>query len=497
MGSLVFPSTPDAPHGKPVANFYDYQARIEWNVAGGRLRLLALGSSDEAGLKQDSKDTSTALLTSIFHKADLGWRGPLAGGTLDANVNLGTERLGLLGERDGQMFGQFLLERQGVAGRVRWQRKLSESFSLDVGVEVDWLTATVAIDREPGLLTGAAASFRAPRTTGLLPGAWAAVDWRSGPWAVTLGARVDGWGLMPNTWRWSADPRLSVRYAVNDRLSLRASAGLAHQQPTVLINLPVSDLAGLRDGLQEGAHFELGADAALPLGLDASASLFYEPIFRAVEYGLEDLLQNQARLTDTPGLPGRAYGVELMLRHAASGRWFGWLSYTFLRSERLRRVYEFSTTGDVTGSALRWLPFDYDQAHVVNLTGGVVLPYGFRVSAGLHFNTGRLEAGRVTSRAMQPGVDPGTLQPTWVPVSLSTEPRLPAFFRVDARVSKTFVTEYFTLELYLDVLNASATQEVLGYLYGAKLDDAGNRVLTKQAISIPLVLPSLGVKGVY
>jgi hypothetical protein len=241
---------------------------------------------------------------------------------------------------------------------------------------------------------------------------------------------------------------------------------------------------------------DVGADAQLPFDFEASATLFWNQVTRPIEYSLEDLINNRARLGATTAAQGRAYGFELMLRRRPQGRWFGWLSYTFQRAERLRTVYDFDARGDVTRVHDAWVPFEFDQAHVLHLTGGVVLPLGIHVSLGFHLNTGRPESGIISSRAMRPGLEGGSLLPTWVPESLTREPRLPTFARLDARISRTWVFDQFTLEAFLDVLNASATSEVLGYTYLAT-PDGRTRTLRRQAFSLPIILPFLGVKGRY
>ena len=144
-----------------------------------------------------------------------------------------------------------------------------------------------------------------------------------------------------------------------------------------------------------------------------------------------------------------------------------------------------------------WVPFEFDQTHVLHITGGVVLPWwSIHVSLGFHLNSGRPESGIISSRAMRPGIEAGTLEPTWVPESLSREPRLPAFARLDARLSKPWTYEQFTLEGFLDVFNASAGSEVLGYTYLAT-PSGTTRTLQKQAFSLPIILPFLGVKARY
>jgi hypothetical protein len=180
-----------------------------------------------------------------------------------------------------------------------------------------------------------------------------------------------------------------------------------------------------------------------------------------------------------------------MLRRAEGGTWFGWLSYTLMRAERYTKAWEFGPTGEVLGSRMQWLPFAFDQTHVLHLVGGVNLPLGWKISAGFHLNSGRPESGAITSRAQQPAQDPVTGAPVWQLTPLWTEPRLPAYARVDLRVSKTWTLDDLSLELYLDITNVSGTQEVLGYTYQGAYD---NQSLERMPIAFPIVLPFLGVR---
>lgn len=492
----VFPSTPELAVPTPVVDFGDYQARVVWAAPdGARVRALVLGVIDQAGVRQNGPGTFTALLSSQFHRADLSYRRAASGGQLELGVTAGTEQLGLLGERDGTTFGQFLMGRQSFSGRVRWEGALTDELELNLGLEGERQSTTFQIDRDPSAKDGPAASFREPATLGALVGAFAELQWKHGRFSSQLGLRFDGYFLDDGVMRFAPEPRLVARFALSNELGLRAGASLAHQAPTVLLNLPVTDLAGLRDGLQQAVKTEAGADVLLPLGFEGSASVFWNQVTKPIEYSLEDLLGNRSRLGGASS-QGRAYGVEVLLRRRPEGRWFGWLSYTFQRSERLRTVVDFDANGRVLDTFQRWVPFEFDQAHVIHLTGGVVLPLSIHVSLGVHVNTGRPESGIVSSRAMREGIDPATLLPTWVPDSLSNEPRLPAFARVDARVSRTWTFDLFTLEVFLDVFNASVTREVLGYTYEV-LPAADTRVLRRVPFSIPAVLPFLGAKARY
>ncbi|HEY0706045.1 MAG TPA: hypothetical protein VGG33_04575, partial [Polyangia bacterium] len=124
---------------------------------------------------------------------------------------------------------------------------------------------------------------------------------------------------------------------------------------------------------------------------------------------------------------GRSYGLEVLLRRRDADRWFGWLSYTLSRSERL--------------VAQRWQPFDFDRRHIVNLVAGLRLPRNWEVGGRLLFQTG-------------------------TPMRLS-EPQLTRsdpYFRFDLRVDKRAVWNNWLLDFYVDVTNATVSAETGGII---------------------------------
>ena len=68
------------------------------------------------------------------------------------------------------------------------------------------------------------------------------------------------------------------------------------------------------------------------------------------------------------------------------------------------------------------------------------------------------------------------------------------------RVSKTITFSNFSAELYLDILNTLGIPEVYGFRYDVGLGfgpDGTHSIPVKEAFSLPIVLPTLGVKVVY
>jgi hypothetical protein len=75
---------------------------------------------------------------------------------------------------------------------------------------------------------------------------------------------------------------------------------------------------------------------------------------------------------------------------------------------------------------------------------------------------------------------------------------LPSFFRLDARVAKTWVFSDFFVEAYCDVLNVTMSREVTGYRYSRYVDSGtGDVALLKQPVANVVFLPIVGLKINY
>lgn len=486
---------PSDPPRTPVANFWDYQVRVEQRVASGRLRLLVLGASDEIGATTTAPNFPSGFFLSTFHRADLRWTSPFAGGELELGATWGPEKMGVQGEEGGKRAFAFLLSRTMAGGRVRYRAQLDDAWQLELGADLEWQRAQVELIGQTDEAPVPVTDFRDPLTSGLLGAVFASVGYQRDGVRATLGLRAELYTLDPDVSLTAFAPRLELRRAISEHADVRLSGGFVDQPPTILLNLPVTDLAGLRHGLQFGFQAEAGITFRPRESWSVDLAGFSNTLFRSVEYGLEQLLDARRSLaTDTPGVPGRSYGVELSVRKEPSGRWFGWLSGTLMRSERLQTVYAFDPAGEVLGAPTKqWVPFAFDQTLILNATFGLRLPWGVQVGATVHFHTGRPESGQITSRALTLGIDADTHRPTWVPTALSDVPRLPPFFRLDLRVSKLWNFDAFQLEGYLDVLNASFSREVLGYQYGITAEG----VLRRVPLDVPLILPQLGLKATY
>ncbi len=490
------------------ANFWDYQARVEQRLGSGRLRLLAFGSSDRVGMDSTRPGDTSLALGTTFHRVDLRGRFPLAGGELELGTTVGLDRMGLDIARVPELSGEYSLTQRSFAARAGYTRVFSSALSLDVLADVEHRRGDVVIS---GVMRGvgprgedAAAALREPSSLGTFSGLSGQLTWKPLP-GLTLapGMRVDGYHLSPGIQHWTVEPRLSARYVLSERLTLKGGAGLYHQPPTVLLPVPIAELAGLRHGLQEAVQLGVGAEYRFANGLEMSADAYYNPLLRTLEFDLTQALESRRRLglpAEDPSSHGYSYGLELMVRQPLGRRWFGWASYSFNQSRRHTVFSRLDDEGNEVGRAEGYLPFAFEQVHVLNAALSYKFDGNITLGAVVHFNTGRPESGQLSSRTQRQVVLPDG-RAYWMSEDKDRVARLPSFPRLDVRLSKAWAFEAFNLEAYLDVLNITARPEVLGYQYAnvAPIRELGQEgdLIAKTPVAIPVLLPILGVKGTY
>ena len=119
---------------------------------------------------------------------------------------------------------------------------------------------------------------------------------------------------------------------------------------------------------------------------------------------------------------------------------------------------------------------------MLTLIGSYQLPAGFEVGARFRYATGNPFTPVLGARR-------DDLSDVYIPYfGPVNSGRLPAFNQLDVRVDKTFTFDQWTLEAFLEVLNAYNNPSVEGVTYS--YDYRQRAYFT----GIPLI-PNLGVKG--
>ena len=458
--------------------YWDYQGILTYPVGGGKLRIFVYGTDDALAfvLKNPQEidpkvrgDISTHL---AFHRVAPSYRVTKGPWDLLASAQLGYQ------QQDFNLGPDIFLRWKtlDMEGRLEAERRFSPGLRLKVGLQPWGGCAWVRVQspRPPAPSGDSQIDFSETLTNNVEDCFWSSAAY------VQLEAEVSRRvTLVPGVRfeyynpTFGVDPRLVVRVKIDNATSVRAGAGIFHQQPPFI---QADDVYGNGDLYQQTAyHFSAGFERTLRPGLSIASTAFFK--------WLTDLAVGSSLYYEKDGRPipevfsnggvGRVYGLEVLLRQQPVGRFFGWLSYTVLKSERR------------DGPGLAWYPFDYDQTHILTLLGSVKLGRGWE--AGLRFRYVTGNPWKVLKGGVYDADSDTYRQLTPRP---SVYERLPAYHQLDLRVDKKFVFKKWILTAFLDVQNVyyHANVEFTGWNY-----DFTRRT---QVTGLP-ILPQIGVKGEY
>ncbi len=298
-------------------------------------------------------------------------------------------------------------------------------------------------------------------------GLWVEARWRLLPNLLMLpGLRVNQslFKLQPSP-SWTLDPRLAVRWTVLPPLTLKAALGAYHEAPSVG-GINVDPVFGNPDLTSERSiQASVGLEWSVRPGLLFTFETFYNRLTSVISPAPEP-----ERLANS-GI-GRIWGFEVFLRQALTSRMFGWLSYSFSRSQRL----------DAPGD--NWHPFAFDQTHVLTAILSYKLGAGWELGGRLRYATGNPQTP-VVGAVKDDNTD------TFVPILGATySARLPHFIQLDIRVDKVWVFNTFSLDLYLDIQNVTDARSVEGTTYSYNYSQA------VYFVGLPIV-PVLGLKAAF
>ncbi len=282
-------------------------------------------------------------------------------------------------------------------------------------------------------------------------------------WTLVPSLRADVW--MGYWQAWSVDPRLSTRVQVTPEVALTAAGGLYSQQP--FFDEISEGFGNPRLGPNRAAHALLGAEWRPLERLTIAAKGFYKHSF-----DLTEPVDDRTVRYDNSGL-GRAYGADVLVRVNPGGRFFGWIAYSYVVSERKN-----------LGSG-GWEPSEVDQRHLLNVLGSYDLGWGW--SLGARF---RLATGYPFTPVLAAAYDADADRWAPLPNPALNSGRLPAFHSLDVRVDKEWRFDAWILAAYLEVQNVYNRQNPEGVQY--------NYDYSQSAVTPGLpILPVLGVRAAF
>lgn len=467
----------------PVPVYSDYQLKLQTDFgASSRLSFFMFGAEDQWAVLGDQPLLGTALdgedlnlefilnrfLSNRFHRALVSWELRLAPGlTSTFRPWIGTTRRGLLSEgvavpllTGGTVDSpaeetNFGLRQEVALKPAPWWRSL-------VGLEVNGALSELSVLPGDEVFEGpnaegfivnvdhrmvatalyAETSLALTPSLSVTPGA--RLELSSMRFDAPAGVDIYAGSSSSLVRSLTFDPRVQLRFMQTRDLTWKVAFGTFHQRPRV----------------QSAAYDNDGVPLASPGSLQViggfEAKLFGPVSLDAQVYGTRrtGLVRDRSRFYDPantqPFAPiaipgsfdsygsGDTGGFEMMLRHAATEHFFGWISYTYSRtvvSLRDKREDE--------------VPFPFDQTHNLVLVGRINLPWELTFGGRFAFVTGN--PGPISDAVT---TEHNLRDNTYTPVLSSLRsPRLPPFHRLDLRLDRRFVFSWATLVPFLEVIN--------------------------------------------
>ena len=245
-----------------------------------------------------------------------------------------------------------------------------------------------------------------------------------------------------------AQPRLTARWSVAERVTLKAGAGYFAQPPTPDQTDPAFGNPSLK--AERSIHLSAGTEYKPRPWITLDATVFYKTIsdlVSATDAVAVDANGISRPLTYDNKGSGRVIGLELLARHEFTNKFSGWLAYTLSRSTR----HDSMATEDRL--------FDYDQTHILAVLGSYLLPRNWQVGGRFRLVSGN-PITPVTGAVFNASND--RYDPTYGKVNSD---RLPLFHQLDLRVDKRWIYQQWILNLYLDIQNVYNHANVENYDY--------------------------------
>ena len=456
--------------------YWDYQALVTYKPSDrDRFRVMVYGSYDDFKLILAHPDDADPTIrgnisqSSSFHRAQLFWNHQYSP-AVDHEISVTSGPF-----KFGQAVGPGLvLDVPGYDGflRAEWRVRAHQRLRVLAGMDVagTWILngnyngpRITQLDGDPttfGPLTGQTNYQLHRDITFIRPGGYLEAIWNpTDRWTLVPGARADYIGDIQ---RWTFDPRLTSRYQLGDTTTVKGGVGLFSQAPDFSETLPVIGNPHLR--APRAQHYSLGVEQRLGDRLLVTVEGFYK---RLSLLTVNSPLPGQNLNNDGVG---RIYGGELSARLRPTERSTGFLSYTLSRSERRDHPAD------------DWRLFNWDQTHILTLSGGYRLGRGWNLSGAFRYVTGNPFTPVVASVY---NANTDTYKAVYGAVNSD---RSNAFHRLDVRIEKSWAIRSGSLALYLDVQNAYDRQSDEGRVYNYDFTRSGT------IPGLPII-PSLGLRG--
>ena len=281
--------------------------------------------------------------------------------------------------------------------------------------------------------------------------------------------------------------RLSLKYAIEENLSIKAGFNTMHQYIHKVSNTSIMSptdmwkLSDLNIKPQSGWQTAAGIyHETADKKYEFSAEVYYKHISDYLNYRSSAvLLMNPHIETDVIATKGKAYGIELQVKKPL-GRLNGWVNYTFSRSllkQDDKRVAMPLNDGD-------WYSSEYDRPHEVKAVLNLKITERYSFSSNFNYATGRpttVPAGSYYDTYNQKHMPYYTDRNTY---------RIPDYMRLDLafNIEPTHkLTSFLHTSFSIGVYNALARKNVYNIYYVTENENIQGYKLSVFGTAIPYV----------
>jgi len=293
-------------------------------------------------------------------------------------------------------------------------------------IAIGRLTLTPGLRFDPVYIDG---SPILPPSPGTVPRGYSRFDVPENP--VGKIANDDAAAATRKVLRFAPSPRLIATFRATKRLAFMLGGGIYGQPPDPEDMSAVFGNPSIT--VSRAMHLSGGFNVKLRPTLTFEAVGFYKKLWNLVARTEDETPPVAQSLTQDE--IGRTYGAQALLRQELLRGFFGWINYSYIRSQRRDHPDQ------------DWRLFDFDQTHVLGVLASYQIAKGWDLGARFRYTTGFPRTPVIGAPYDAPN---DIYDPTFGP---RNSIRIPSFYQLDARIERAFVFRRGKLNIFLDVQN--------------------------------------------
>lgn len=284
-------------------------------------------------------------------------------------------------------------------------------------------------------------------------------------------------------------PRLLVRWDAAPGTSVRGSWG-RYVQTHGIHELNTQDGERIFSPAESSTQVALGLERRLQEGLTVRVEAYHRtireprPVYVNLSREVNPIPEVEADRRQVSPEEARTRGLELILSHEGTGSVSWWASYALAQAEdRVEGV---------------WAPRTLDQRHTLNLHAAWRMGDRWQLSGSWQYHTGWPFTEQTLRLVVLPGSDGQEVEIQDRGFGAYNAERLPAYHRLDLRMTRAFDFRASRLEVFLDVFNAYARTNLRGYEWYLTGNGRGGFTAARDAGEELLpIMPTLGFRWVF